>query len=124
MITFLLIIHAIIALVLIILVLLQKSEGGSLGFGGGSNSMFSVRGSANFLTRTTAILATVFMVTSLVLAILFSRNSQSNQSILKELDNTPSPSKQDKLAPAKIPNTNGADTLKPFENAPAAPKAQ
>ncbi len=122
MITFLLIIHAIIALVLIILVLLQKSEGGSLGFGGGSNSMFSVRGSANFLTRTTAILATVFMVTSLVLAILFSRNSQSNQSILKELDNTPS--KQDKLAPAKIPNTNGADTLKPFENAPAAPKAQ
>ncbi len=122
MITFLLIIHAIIALALIILVLLQKSEGGSLGFGGGSNSMFSVRGSANFLTRTTAILATVFMVTSLVLAILFSRNSQSNQSILKELDNAPS--KQDKLAPDKTPDKSGVDTLKPFETAPAAPKAQ
>ena len=122
MITFLLIIHAIIAVVLIVLVLLQKSEGGSLGFGGGgsSNSMFSVRGTANLLTRSTAILATVFMITSLVLAIFFARGSQNNQSILKDLDNTPTPigTKATKpLAPSP------ADQLKAFDT-PAAPKAQ
>ena len=122
MITFLLIIHAIIAVVLIVLVLLQKSEGGSLGFGGGgsSNSMFSVRGTANLLTRSTAILATVFMITSLVLAIFFARGSQNNQSILKDLDNTPTPT-----TPIKpiAPTTSPADQLKAFDT-PAAPKAQ
>ena len=129
MITFLLIIHAIIAIALILLVLVQKSEGGSLGFGGGGgNSMFSVRGTANFLTRTTAVLATAFMVTSIVLAILFSRSSQSNQSILKDLDNAPATNgdgdkKGDKKVTPVAP-LPGAEKLTPFGNEPAAPKAQ
>src|ERR1700760_694743 len=57
---------------LIGVVLLQRSEGGGLGMGsgGGMGSFMSVRGTANFLTRMTAILAALFMVTCLVLALL------------------------------------------------------
>ena len=57
---------------LIGVVLLQRSEGGGLGMGsgGGAGSFMSVRGQANFLTRMTAILAALFMVTCLVLALL------------------------------------------------------
>jgi preprotein translocase subunit SecG len=57
---------------LIGVVLLQRSEGGGLGIGssGGAGSFMSVRGTANFLTRVTAILAALFMITCLVLALL------------------------------------------------------
>lgn len=122
MLTFLLILHAIIALLLIVFVLLQKSEGGSLGFGGGGNNLFSVRGSANFLTRTTAIFATLFMATSLVLAVLFARSSKNNGSILNEIENQPSetaPAAKNKTAPT-VPSS----PLTPFGNTPAVPKAQ
>src|SRR5476651_2293819 len=59
------------ALGLIGVVLLQRSEGGGLGIGssGGAGSFMSVRGTANFLTRVTAILAALFMITSLALAL-------------------------------------------------------
>ncbi len=62
-------IHMILAVALIIVVLLQRSEGAGLA-GPSSSGMMPVRGSANILTRTTAILAGGFMLTSLVLAIL------------------------------------------------------
>ncbi len=66
-----LIIHLLIAVALVGVVLVQRSEGGALGMGGGAGGGFmSVRGSANLLTRTTAILAGGFMITSLVLAIM------------------------------------------------------
>ncbi|MEM6902351.1 MAG: preprotein translocase subunit SecG [Pseudomonadota bacterium] len=75
--TILLVIHLLLAVALIAVILLQRSEGGGLGIGGGSSSagggfggMMSARGAANFLTRTTAILATAFMGTSLLLAII------------------------------------------------------
>ncbi|MGI9461777.1 MAG: preprotein translocase subunit SecG [Alphaproteobacteria bacterium] len=127
MITLLLILHATIALVLIVIVLLQKSEGGSLGFGGGGNSMLSVRGTANFLTRTTAILATIFMAVSLLLAILFSRDAKDNQSILDELDKTATP-----IAPDAVDKPSGDiapsgeidSELKPFDTTPTAPDAE
>ena len=65
-----LIVHLLIAVSLIGVVLVQKSEGG-LGIGsGGAGGMMSARGTANLLTRTTAILAGAFMLTSLVLAIM------------------------------------------------------
>lgn len=70
----LLVVHLIIAVALVGTVLLQRSEGGALGMGGGSSSggmgMFSARGAANALTRTTAILAVCFIGTSLALAIM------------------------------------------------------
>ena len=70
-----LVIHLILALALIGTILIQRSEGGGLGIGGGQGGMgsfASVRGTANFLTRMTGILAGAFMTTSLVLAILAS----------------------------------------------------
>ena len=70
----LLIIHAILAVILIIVVLIQRAEGGALGIGGGSDGM-SPRGSADVLTRTTAVIAALFVVTSISLTILSLRSS-------------------------------------------------
>lgn len=72
--TVLLVILVIIALALIAVVLVQRSEGGALGMGGGPGGLFSARGSANLLTRVTAGLAAAFMILSLVLVILEGRN--------------------------------------------------
>ncbi len=72
--TILLVIHVLLALGLVGSILLQRSEGGALGIGGSGGGMMTARGQANFLTRLTAILATAFIVTSLVLAILASQN--------------------------------------------------
>ncbi len=69
--TILLLVHVFVALTLIGLVLVQQGKGADMGaaFGSGaSQTVFGARGSANFLTRTTAILATTFFITSLVLA--------------------------------------------------------
>ena len=76
--TFIIIIHLIIVSAMIGVVLLQRSEGGGLGIGSGGGFLTS-RGTANVLTRTTAILAALFFVTSLVLSILagFHRNPGS-----------------------------------------------
>ncbi|MCC7428325.1 MAG: preprotein translocase subunit SecG [Alphaproteobacteria bacterium] len=79
----LLLIHLFVTLALIIVVLLQKSEGGGLGIGGGGGmgNFMSGRGTANLLTRTTAILATIFMVLALGLA-LIQQNSRGPRSIV------------------------------------------
>jgi len=77
----LLVIHLLIALFMIVTVLLQKSEGGGLGIGGGGSGgggmggFLTGRGTANVLTRTTAILATLFMISSLGLTIYFNREA-------------------------------------------------
>jgi preprotein translocase subunit SecG len=73
--TVVLVIHLILAIALVGVILLQKSEGGALGIGGGGGGggFLSARGTANLLTRTTAFLAIAFILTSLVLAILASR---------------------------------------------------
>lgn len=68
-------IHVLIAVSLVIVVLLQRSEGGGLGMGR-SDSFMSARGQANLLTRTTAILAGTFFATSIVLAILAGTHSK------------------------------------------------
>ncbi len=74
--TILLIIHILIAIALVGVILLQRSEGGALGIGGGGAGGFLTgRGQANLLTRVTAILAASFIATSLVLAIIASLRS-------------------------------------------------
>jgi preprotein translocase subunit SecG len=72
MIAVLLVLHLVVTLTLIGTVLIQRSEGGGLGIGSsqGMGSFMSGRGTANLLTRTTAILAGIFMVLSLALAVL------------------------------------------------------
>ena len=70
MMTFLLVVHILLALALIGVILVQRSEGGALGMGGGGGGGFmTARGSANLLTRTTAVLATLFILSSIMLAI-------------------------------------------------------
>lgn len=69
MIKVLLAIHLLVALALVAVVLLQRSEGGALGIGGGGGFM-SGRGAANLLTRATAVLAAVFFATSIILTVL------------------------------------------------------
>ena len=75
-------VYLIIVVAMIAVILLQRSEGGGLGMGtAGSNGLMSVRGSANLLTRTTAVLAALFMSTAIGLTILSEVNPGS-QSIL------------------------------------------
>lgn len=62
--------YLLIVLALIAVILLQRSEGGGLGMGGNSGGLLSARGSANLLTRTTAILAALFFATAIGLTIL------------------------------------------------------
>tara|TARA_X000001036_G_C20176513_1_gene601669 strand:- start:68 stop:373 length:306 start_codon:yes stop_codon:yes gene_type:complete len=80
----LLIIHAILAILLIGIVLIQRAEGGALGIGGGSDGM-SPRGSADLLTRSTALIASFFIITSIALTIVSIRSS-GNVSIMDEED--------------------------------------
>ena len=70
MMTVILVIHLLIALALVGVILLQRSEGGALGIGGSGNSFMSGRAAGNALTRLTAILAVAFFSTSMVLAVL------------------------------------------------------
>lgn len=68
MLTFLLIVHALIAAALVAVILMQRSEGGGLGTGGSPSGMLSARGAADFLTRATTILATLFVGMAIALA--------------------------------------------------------
>lgn len=84
--TVLIVIHIMVVLALIATVLLQRSEGGALGIGGGGGFMTG-RGQANVLTRATAILAALFFATSLCLTLL-ANAGRSNKSIF---ENTAAP---------------------------------
>jgi preprotein translocase subunit SecG len=66
--TFLLVVQSIVATLMIVLILMQRSEGGGLAGGGSPAGMMSARGASDFLTRGTAILATVFVALSILLA--------------------------------------------------------
>lgn len=81
----LLVIHLITAIFLVALILMQRSNGGALnGLGGGSgaNSFLSVRGTGNLLTRATAVLATIFFITSMALAIYYKGTEHKTVSIV------------------------------------------
>src|SRR4051812_49788708 len=78
--TVIIVVHLMIVATLIATVLLQKSEGGGLGVGGGAGFMSS-RGTANLLTRTTAVLAVGFFLTSLVLSWIASYDRQPSSII-------------------------------------------
>jgi preprotein translocase subunit SecG len=85
----LLVIHVLTAVGIIVFVLLQQGKGADAGaaFGGGggaSQTLFGSRGSATFLSRTTAILAAIFFITSLSLAVLYSRQSSERARSITE----------------------------------------
>lgn len=82
--TVVIVIHLMVVMALVLVVLLQRSEGGALGIGGGGGGgggLMSSRGTANVLTRATAILAVAFFATSLTLS-LIAKNEDSPASIL------------------------------------------
>jgi len=95
--TVILVIHLLLALGMIAVILVQRSEGGGLGIGGGSGGgggggfgVMSSRGAANLLTRTTAVLAGAFMITSIILAIQ-SNSHTAPTSILEQAPATSAP---------------------------------
>lgn len=119
--TVLIVIHLMIVLALVGVVLIQRSEGGGLGIGGGSGFM-SARGTANALTRTTAILAALFFATSLGLGLLTRYRSRPTD-ILNRIPATQGQGNGilDTLGPSTTPSTpapaeNGVPT-----NGAAAP---
>jgi preprotein translocase subunit SecG len=115
MITLVLVIHLLLAIALVSVVLLQKSEGGGLGMGGGMSGFMTGRSTANLLTRTTAIIATCFFATSITLAIL-AGGSRAPSSIL---DQAPAPSSP---ATPAVPTQPAAPSSKPAPPAePASP---
>lgn len=125
--TVLIVIHLMIVLALVGVVLIQRSEGGGLGIGGGSGFM-SARGTANALTRTTAILAALFFATSLGLGLLTRYESRPTD-ILNRIPATQGQGNGilDTLGPASTPApaengvpTNGAAAPAQTTPAPAA----
>jgi preprotein translocase subunit SecG len=68
--TFLLVVQAIVAAALVTVILMQRSEGGGLGMGGSPSGLMSARGAADFLTRATTVLATIFVSLSIILAVI------------------------------------------------------
>ena len=79
-----LIINIISAILLVIIVLLQKSEGGALGIGVSQDSFISSRSAGGFLTKATAIIATIFIITSISLTII-SRENTPTSSVLEKV---------------------------------------
>jgi len=130
----LIIVHLFVAVALIFVVLLQRSEGGALGMGGGGSGLgglFSPRGAASTLSRTTAILGIAFFATSLTLTIL-ALGGRRPTSILNQtvpettIPGTPGtpptlPSRQSPTLPA--PNPAARLPATPGGAAPAAPAA-
>ena len=76
MFTFLLIVQALVATALIAVILMQRSEGGGLGVGGSSSGFMTARGAADFLTRSTAVLATLFVGLAIALAAIAGVSSE------------------------------------------------
>ncbi len=116
--TVILLIHVMIALAMVGVILLQRSEGGALGIGGGGGAggggFMTGRGAGNALTKTTALLAACFFVTSLTLSILATQQRGDTPSIL------PSGSGgEGGLNPLQIPGTPAPKT----SDTPAAPQA-
>jgi len=114
--TTVLIVHTLIALGIIILVLLQRGKGAEAGaaFGAGaSGTVFGARGSTNFFSRTTAILATAFFATSLALAWISSQTTDSRDSLIENVA-TEAPAEMPDIAPAEdgVPSLpEAADTV-------------
>ena len=96
---FVLILNIILAILLVIFILLQKSEGGALGIGMSQDNFVSSRSAGNFLTKATAIIAFLFIFTSIILTIM-SRGEMPSTSVLEKIEE-----KQDSSEP-QIPKSD------------------
>ena len=82
---FIIVINIILAVLLVLVILLQKSEGGALGLGASQDSFITSRSAGNILTKTTAILAALFIFTSISLTIM-SKDQFSTTSVLEKVE--------------------------------------
>ena len=82
---FILVLNIILAVLLIAVILIQRSEGGALGLGVSQDNFISSRSASNFLTKTTAIIATLFIMTSISLTII-SKEEISSTSVLEKVE--------------------------------------
>ena len=96
---FILVLNIILAIILVIIILLQKSEGGALGIGASQESFISSRSAGNLLTKATAIIATLFIITSISLTIM-AQKEISSTSVLEKVEE-----KQDSTEP-QIPKSD------------------
>lgn len=123
---FLTVVQALIAAALVGVVLMQRSEGGGLGVGGSPSGLMSARGAADFLTRSTAILATLFVLLSIVLAAM-AVNVTSGREIDTTLERgaaTPAVPADPLAGAAGAPAGEGsAAPAAPAQEAPAPAKA-
>jgi len=122
--TVIIVIHLMVIVALVAVVLLQRSEGGALGIGGG-NAFLSTRGQGNVLTRATTILGISFFVTSIALTV-YSRFQAPPSAILNQVPTTTAPATTPApapaapvTAPAGTPTTSGGGILDQLK-APAA----
>ena len=88
---FILVFNIILAVLLVVIILLQRSEGGALGLGASQDSFISSRSAGNFLTKATAIIATLFIITSISLTIM-AREKISTSSVLEKVEEKQDPS--------------------------------
>jgi len=116
--TFLLIVQTVVATSLVAVILMQRSEGGGLGVGGSSSGFMTARGAADFLSRSTAVLATIFIVLAIALSAI-AGVSRKPQTIDTSLVN------QTSEAPATAPVVPGQPQQVPAnQTAPAVPIQQ
>ena len=84
--TIIITVNVILAVILIILVLFQRSEGGALGLGLSQDNFASTRTVGNFLTKSTAIIATLFIISSISLVILSRGDLEEKQSVIERIE--------------------------------------
>jgi preprotein translocase subunit SecG len=126
--TLVLVVHVLVALGIIGLVLLQHGKGAEMGAGfgaGASGSLFGASGSANFLSRTTAILAAIFFVTSLGLAFLAVQKPRASGGVMDAIKDSAPPDSGATALPGTAPAGSSANGVPvpavPVPSAPAAP---
>ena len=121
---FLTVVQALVAAALVGVILMQRSEGGGLGVGGNPSGLMSARGAADFLTRSTAVLATLFVILSIALAAL-AVGTTSNREIDTSLDRSAPvpavPQPVDPLAGVAQPAGPAQAPAVPAGDAPADP---
>jgi preprotein translocase subunit SecG len=118
------VVHVVTAVVLVGLVLMQHGKGADMGaaFGSGSaGSLFGATGSANFLSRSTAIAATVFFMTSLALTYVYSHQTQQQGVMSKQIEVPAAPKETGSPMQNLIP---GQATVAPTVPTPAQPAKQ
>lgn len=116
---FLTVVQAIVAAMLVGVILMQKSEGGGLGTGGSPAGLMSARGAADFITRLTAILATIFVLLSIILAALAVKSS-GNREIDNSLNRVVAPVAPQQQLPADALGGAAQNGIGASPSAPAA----